>query len=590
MIRRIIVALFFLSSFCVLAGSREIVERGTFKLYLNGIEKGKESYKVAVDKKRDTYELFSELIFKYPYQTAKRGYVDLKVYPEYWAVHSTGQFIKYEYRSKAEDFSKTDLVETERSATELIDQEMRIRDVFYQEQQRTDDVMQDRIDLGVNSGYLFPAGKTLRFSQTRMSNTRKKDEALPDNLLLLEPYGFCLYRLLLDRIREGGPRWEFAIAIPQFMRLRPGAVEYEGAVSTFVDGENFILKHYNVLIEERLYTSFWVDSEGVIVQVSVPTEGVVAVRQEYRPKPFEKEDARAHKDTIELKGVVFEEKQVRVESPAGIIGATLTLPKGEGPFPAVLLVQDFQPVDRDGNAPLENIRKANPWKQLAFAFAEKGIATLRYDSRGVGESAGDPAMLTLGGRVSEVRALAALFRNESKVDKARIFFLGQGLGSWTAARAAREEKPAGAVFVAFPMKPVLRIWKEQVSMMQNLEGQQAAYSELEALESALQKGEKEWESFRGLKLYIPVIKELSGLDPAEEIRGLKVPSFFAYPDKDNTILPFHGEILLKESGGSFKPAYLKGVGHALTGVDEKGNQNALIEKGVLGPLFDFILR
>jgi pimeloyl-ACP methyl ester carboxylesterase len=199
-------------------------------------------------------------------------------------------------------------------------------------------------------------------------------------------------------------------------------------------------------------------------------------------------------------------------------------------------------------------------------------------------------MLTLGGRVSEVRALAALFRNESKVDKARIFFLGQGLGSWTAARAAREEKPAGAVFVAFPMKPVLRIWKEQVSMMQNLEGQQAAYSELEALESALQKGEKEWESFRGSKLYIPVIKELSGLDPAMEVRSLKVPSFFAYPDKDNTILPFHGEILLKESGGSFKPAYLKGVGHALTGVDEKGNQNALIEKGVLGPLFDFILR
>ncbi len=389
--------------------------------------------------------------------------------------------------------------------------------------------------------------------------------------------------------REGGPRWEFAVAIPQFMRLRPGAVEYEGAVSTFVEGENYILKHYNVLIEERLYTSFWVDSEGVIVQVSVPTEGVVAVRQEYRPKPFEKEDARAHKDTIELKGVVFEEKQVRVESPAGIIGATLTLPKGEGPFPAVLLVQDFQPVDRDGNPPAENIRKANPWKQLAFAFAEKGIATLRYDSRGVGESAGDPAMLTLGGRVSEVRALAALFRNESKVDKARIFFLGQGLGSWTAARAAVRKSP-----------PEPSSWPSDEARPQDLEGAGLDDAEPRGTAGCLlrtggprvgspERGEGVGE-LQGFEALHPRDKGTERPRSRHGGQEPQVPSFFAYPDKDNTILPFHGEILLKESGGSFKPAYLKGVGHALTGVDEKGNQNALIEKGVLGPLFDFILR
>jgi len=588
MLKRILIALVILSALGLQA--REIVERGTYKLYLNGIEKGKEDYKIATDPKKDTYELFSELIFKYPYQTAKRGYVDLKVYPEYYAVLSTGEFLSYEYRSKAEDFSKTDLVETEKSATELIDQEWRVISVFNQEQQRTENVMQDRIDLGVNAGYLIPAGKTLRFSQTRLSSTRKKDEALPPNLIILEPYGFCLYRLLLDRIKGEGPRWEFTVAIPQFMRLRPAAVEYEGIVNTYIGGSSYIVKHYDLLIDEKLYTSFWVDAAGAIVQMSVPTEGVVAVRVDYQIKPFEKEQPRVVKESIEMSGGAFDEKAVRVESGSGVIGATITMPHGEGPFPAAVLVQDFLPVDRDGNLPGDDVRKANPWKQVALAFAEKGIATLRFDSRGIGESAGDAALLGLAGRKAEVAALEAYLAAQPKIDGKRVFLLGQGLGGWPVLREAAEGKAAGLVFIGFPMKPVLRVWKEQVSMMQNLEGQQAAYGELEALGTAISKGGKEWETFRGARLNIPVIKELSLFDPVAEVKGIKVPALFAYPDKDNVIMPFHGEILDKESGGAFKPVYLKGVGHSLTPVDEAGNQKAILDKDSLAPVFDFILK
>jgi hypothetical protein len=570
--------------------AREIIERGVYKLYLNGVEKGKETYKIAVDKKKDTYELFSELTFKYPYQAAKRGYVDLRVYPQYEAVLSTGEFLNYDYRSKAEDFSKTDLVETEKSATELIDQEYRIINVFDQEAQRTDNIMQDRIDLGVNSGYLYPAGKVLRFSQTRYSSTKKKDEALPPNMIILEPYGYCLYRLLLDKIKGDGPRWDFILAIPQFMRLRSAAVEYEGTISTYVSGSTYILKHYNVLIEDKLYSSFWVDKDGVIVQVSVPTEGVVAVISEYGPKTFEKEQLRVSKENLEISGAKFNEKQIHIECKSGTIGATLTLPDGEGPFPSLLMVQDFQPVDRDGNTVQEAVRKVNPWKQLAFAFAEKGIATLRFDSRGVSESAGDPALLTLDGRITEIKALLAYLRSEPKLNKERLFIMSQGLGSWSVMKTLNSEKPAGVIFTAFPMKAILRIWKEQVSLMQNLEGQQTAYAELEALESEIKKDGKDWETFRGVRLNIPVIRELSLFDPAEELKGLSVRAMFAYPEKDEMILPFHGEILDKESAGKYKPVYLKGLGHSFTDVDEEGNQKALVNKAALAPLYDFILK
>lgn len=571
------------------AGSREIVEKGTFDLYLNGVKKGQETYKVAVDKKKDTYELYSELRFQYPYPQSKRGYVDLKVYPYYDAVFSTGEFLRYEYRSKVEDFSKTDLVETEKSATELIDQDMRMVNVFDREQQRTDDIMNDRIDLGVNAGYCYPAGKVLRFSQTRLSADKKKDEKLPNNLIVLEPYGFCLYNLLADKIKGEGQRWEFALAVPQLMRLKPCVVEYEGTLNTYVAGSNYILKHYNILINDKIYTSFWLDKDNNVVLVSVPTEGVTAVRSNYQIKPFEKEEAKTTKESIQLTAGNFTEKELHIESSAGTIGATLTIPEGTAPFPAVLLVQDFQPVDRDGNSPYDQ-KKASPLKQLAFAFAEKGIASLRFDSRGISESSGDPSLLTLEGRKNEIKSLLKFLRENDIIDKKRIYILSQGLGGWSALKATSDENIKGIIFVAFPVKEILRIWREQISIMQNLEAQQEAYRELDALSLDLKKSDVEWATFKGSKIYIPVLKELSLFSPVDEIKSFSKKALFAYPDKDTVILPFHGEILEKESGGKFKPVYLKGLGHSLTDVDEEGNQKALVNKSAISPFFDFVLK
>lgn len=590
MIRRLFLFVFLILSISSFASKREIIEKGTFALYLNGVKKGEETYKVIVDRKKDLYQLTSELRFQYPYPQSKRGYVDLKVYPYYDAILSTGEFLRYEYRSKVEDFSKTDLVETEQSATELIDQDMRMVNVFDREQQRTDDIMNDRIDLGVNAGYCYPAGKVLRFSQTRVSNNRKKDEKLPDNLILLEPYGFCLYNLLAQKLKGENLKWEFTLAVPQLLRLKPCVVEYEGTLKTYVAGTNYILKHFNILIDDRIYTSFWVDRENNVILVSHPTEGVTAVRINYEIKPFEKEEIRISKESIDIKEGSFSEKDVHIECSAGTIGATLTIPEGNGPFPAVLLVQDFQPVDRDGNSPYDKGRKASPFKQLAFAFSEKGIATLRFDSRGVSESSGDPSLLSLEGRKSEIKSLLKFLKENEKVDKGKIYIFAQGLGGWSALKAISDESVKGAVFSAFPMKEILRVWKEQVSIMQNLEAQQEAYRELDTLTLDIQKKEVEWATFRNSKIYIPVLKELTLFTPSEEIKKLSIRALFVYPDKDTIILPFHGEILEKESGGRFKPVYLKGLGHSLTDVDDEGYEKALVNKSALSPVFDFILK
>lgn len=67
------------------------------------------------------------------------------------------------------------------------------------------------------------------------------------------------------------------------------------------------------------------------------------------------------------------------------LAGTLTLPAGPGPHPAVLLLHGSGPLDREGNT--RKIRM-NLGRPLAAALAAEGIATLRYDRRGVGATPG----------------------------------------------------------------------------------------------------------------------------------------------------------------------------------------------------------
>lgn len=77
-----------------------------------------------------------------------------------------------------------------------------------------------------------------------------------------------------------------------------------------------------------------------------------------------------------------------VAFPSGSLrlAGTLALPDGEGPRPAVLLVPGSGRVDRNENTKLSAIDALH---QVAQYLAVQGVATLRYDKRGIGQSEGD---------------------------------------------------------------------------------------------------------------------------------------------------------------------------------------------------------
>lgn len=78
------------------------------------------------------------------------------------------------------------------------------------------------------------------------------------------------------------------------------------------------------------------------------------------------------------------QKPVVLETPTGKILGTLTTPANFKKGKIVLLISGSGPTDRDGNNPM---MKNNSLKQLAFALCDSGIATLRFDKRGIAESA-----------------------------------------------------------------------------------------------------------------------------------------------------------------------------------------------------------
>src|SRR5206468_6047038 len=106
---------------------------------------------------------------------------------------------------------------------------------------------------------------------------------------------------------------------------------------------------------------------------------------------------------------------------------TLTVPKGDGPFPAVILVHGSGPHDRD-----ESIGPNKPFRDLAGGLASRGVAVLRYEkrTREHGAKMMAAAPITVKEEVlDDALAAVKLLRREKGVDAGRVYILGHSLAT-----------------------------------------------------------------------------------------------------------------------------------------------------------------
>ncbi len=120
---------------------------------------------------------------------------------------------------------------------------------------------------------------------------------------------------------------------------------------------------------------------------------------------------------------------------AGIIlAATLTIPPGKGPFPAVLLIAGSGPNNRD-----ESVAGHSPFLVLSDYLTRKGIVVLRADKRGVGKSSGNYAAATTIDFAKDAEAGVAYLETRPEVDHHKIGLIGHSEGGVIAPMVAAED-------------------------------------------------------------------------------------------------------------------------------------------------------
>ncbi|RTQ52229.1 alpha/beta hydrolase [Hymenobacter gummosus] len=124
------------------------------------------------------------------------------------------------------------------------------------------------------------------------------------------------------------------------------------------------------------------------------------------------------------------------------LSGTLTVPPGEGPFPAVVLLSDLGPQDRDA---------AQGEYKLFGAFADyltrHGVAVLRLDDRGVGLSGGDWRAATPLDLAKDAQVALNFLRSRPRIDIAQLGLIGHGLGGNVALQVAAQPLPPAFVVV-----------------------------------------------------------------------------------------------------------------------------------------------
>lgn len=150
-------------------------------------------------------------------------------------------------------------------------------------------------------------------------------------------------------------------------------------------------------------------------------------------------------------GAPYTAVSVRVPTPKGhTLAGTLTLPNGaSGRVPAVVTITGSGPEDRDEAIP--PVKGYRPFREVADALGRQGIAVLRMDDRGFGESEGVFTTATSEDFADDIRAGLAFLRARSDIDGSRLALLGHSEGGMIAPMvAANDPGLKGIVLMAGP--------------------------------------------------------------------------------------------------------------------------------------------
>lgn len=208
--------------------------------------------------------------------------------------------------------------------------------------------------------------------------------------------------------------------------------------------------------------------------------------------------------------MIYEEREsVVLENEGQKIFGVFHKPVGLGKFPAVLMCHGFAG---------QKAGKGRLYVMLSESFAKAGIATLRIDFRGCGDSEGDFKDMTLQSEVSDTLAGIHFLQSHSQVDAERVGLFGRSLGGLVAVLAAGKSSIR-----------CLALWAPIYDGEQWLERWKGAKQDAAMV-------------VEGQKAGLEFLRQLFALDMKKELEGIRhIPLLHVHGLKDQVVSLSHAD-------------------------------------------------
>jgi pimeloyl-ACP methyl ester carboxylesterase len=258
---------------------------------------------------------------------------------------------------------------------------------------------------------------------------------------------------------------------------------------------------------------------------------------------------------------------VKLDTGSGTLAGTLELPEGKAPVAVVLIIAGSGPTDRDGNSSMIK-GKNDSLKMLAEGLAAHGIASLRYDKRGIAESKSAAAKedaLRFEMYVDDAVRWGEYLRKDSRFRA--LVIAGHSEGSLIGMIAARKLAANGFVSIAGAGQPAGQIILEQ------LRGKSLPAELMKQTEDAVKalEGGHTVESVSPALAALfrpsvqPYLISWFRYDPAREIANLKMPVLILQGTTDIQVTVQDAK-RLSAANPAAKLAIIEGMNHVMKDV------------------------
>ena len=270
-------------------------------------------------------------------------------------------------------------------------------------------------------------------------------------------------------------------------------------------------------------------------------------------------------------------------------GSTLagTLVTPPGATAAALILNGSGPIDRDSNMPGQTLDIASA---LSDAVAARGIAVLRYDKRGIGESEGE--YLATGFDDETQDASAAL---DALAAVAPVTVIGHSVGATIAIRLAATGRAAGVILLAAATQPGAVVMERQTERIaRTMRGLQRPLRGWFVRRQAAIRRElltSTADTIRAGRLELPArwFREYMPYDPVPDLRAIRCPVLAVTGANDVQVDPGDVARIGELVGGPFTGHTPEGLTHVLRrGPAGLGEYAAQLKRPIDPELLDLV--